>query len=397
MLNKEDDKMDEIVKKEECTGCKMCADICPKQAIIFKDNEEGFWYPSIDENKCIDCGLCKKRCPSLQKIKSENSLEPKVYAGWTLDEQIRYESTSGGIYYELAKKFIENDGYIVGCVFSDDYKSAKHIVGNDLATLRKIMGSKYFQSDTAGIYIKLKELINAGEKVLFCGTPCQIAAVISFFDTIPKKLYFLDFICKGINSPLAYKAYMEELEIKYNSPIEEVRMKSKKTGWESLATHVQFQNGKEYHKDRYTDWWIQGYTCGNLFMRENCQNCQYKQLPRLADISFGDFWGIKGCESAEYEKGISVIIVNSKKGKELLRSIEGKMHLELRNMEEVLEGNPYFMGQATAHSNRKLFFDLLRKEPFSKAVKGSYTETAEQKMKRWIKFFLKHVCGRKKW
>ena len=174
-------------------------------------------------------------------------------------------------------------------------------------------------------------------------------------------------------------------------------MKSKKTGWESLATQVQFQNGKEYYKDRYTDWWIQGYTCGNLFMRENCQNCQYKQLPRLADISFGDFWGIEGCKGVEYEKGISVILINSEKGRELLRGIENKMHLELRHMDEVLAGNPYFMGQASAHSNRKLFFGLLQEQPFSKAVKGSYTETAGQKGKRWIKFFLKHVCGRKKW
>ena len=389
--------MNTIVEDAMCTGCKMCADICPCQAITFEENEEGFWYPVIDEDKCIHCGLCEKRCPSIQKVKSGNSSEPDVYAGWTLDEQIRYESTSGGIYYELAKSFIVNNGYIAGCTFSDDYKSAKHIVGNDMPTLKKIMGSKYFQSDTSGIYIKLKALIDAGEKVHFCGTPCQIAAVVAFFDGIPEKLYLLDFICKGINSPLAYKAYMEELEEKYHSPITQVRMKSKKTGWESLATQVQFQNGREYHKDRYVDWWIQGYTCGNLFMRENCQNCQYKRLPRLADISFGDFWGIKGCESSEYEKGISVIMINSEKGKELLQNISNGMHLELRHMEEIYAGNPYFMGQAIAHNNRKLFFSLLQNQPFSKSVKGSYTENMRQKTKRWIKYFLKHFCGRRKW
>lgn len=389
--------MKTIVDYEKCTGCKMCADICPRKAIAFEDNKEGFWYPVIDDNKCIDCGLCEKKCPSIQRIKCANCLEPYVYAGWTLNDRIRYESTSGGVYYELAKKFIEDGGYIAGCVFSDDYKSAKHIVGNDMSDLKRIMGSKYFQSDTSGIYIKLKALINNRNKVLFCGTPCQIAAVIAFFGDIPKYLYLLDFICKGINSPLAYKAYMEELETKYHSPIKKVRMKSKKTGWESLATQVQFQNGQEYHRDRYTDWWIQGYTCGNLFMRENCQNCQYKQLPRLADISFGDFWGIGGCKSEEYEKGISLILINSEKGRGLLEGIKNRMHLELRHMDEIFAGNPYFMGQASAHDNRKLFFDLLREQPFSKAVKNSYIETKRQKVKRWIKFFLKHVCGRKKW
>ena len=386
-----------IVAPEKCTGCKMCADICPREAISFKDNTEGFWYPFIDDKKCIHCHLCEKKCPSIKVVNTNNWPMPKVYAGWTLDNKIRFESTSGGVYYELAKKFITDGGYIAGCVFSDDYKSAKHIVGNDIHALKKIMGSKYFQSDTSGIYRKLRELICHGEKVLFCGTPCQLAAVVAFFDDIPENLYLLDFICKGINSPLAFKAYMEELEIKYHSPIKRVRMKSKKTGWESLATEVQFENGKTYHRDRYSDWWIQGYTCGNLFMRENCQNCQYKQLPRLADISFGDFWGIQGCQSEEYEKGISVILINSKKGEKLLQGIENRMHLEARKMDEILDGNPYFMGQATAHNNRKLFFEKLKYQPFSRAVKSSYTETVGQKGKRWVKIVLKHVFGRKRW
>lgn len=386
-----------IVAPEKCTGCKMCADICPKEAISFVDNTEGFWYPIIDEKKCVHCGLCEKKCPSIHVVNSDNWTMPKVYAGWTLDDEIRFDSTSGGVYYELARNFIADGGYIAGCVFNEDYKSAKHMIGNDMSALIRIMGSKYFQSDTGGIYIKLRELISNGKNVLFCGTPCQLAAVIAFFDGIPENLYLLDFICKGINSPLAFRAYMEELETKYHSPIKKVRMKSKKTGWESLATEVQFENGKAYHRDRYSDWWIQGYTCGNLFMRENCQNCQYKQVPRLADISFGDFWGIQGCQSEEYEKGISVILVNSKKGEKLLQGIENRMHLELRKIDEVFAGNPYFIGQATAHNNRKLFFEKLQSKPFSQAVKCSYTETAGQKGKRWIKIVLKHVFGRKRW
>lgn len=128
-------------------------------------------------------------------------MDPNVYAAWTKDDKIRFDSTSGGIYYELASYFINSGGYIVGCVFSDDYKSAKHVVGRTYKDLQAIMGSKYFQSDTAGIYKRVLELLKRNERVLFCGTPCQVAALRAYLGREYENLYLLDFICKGINSP----------------------------------------------------------------------------------------------------------------------------------------------------------------------------------------------------
>lgn len=385
------------IKENQCTGCKMCGNICPVNAITFQNNEEGFWYPHIDEDICIKCGLCEKKCPALHTIETKNHMEPKVYAGWSKNDEIRYKSTSGGIYYELAKAFIAEGGYISGCVYSEDYKGALHIIGNTEEHLLKIMGSKYFQSDTEGIYKKVKEHLETGHRVMFCGAPCQVAALVSFLGTGYDNLYVLEFICKGINSPFAFRAYMEELEEKYKSKIKSVRLKSKKTGWESLATEVHFENGKEYFKDRYTDWWIRGYTCGNLFMRQSCQKCNYKQIPRIADITFGDFWGIKGCDEEEHNKGISVILSNSSKGDELLELASDSLYMEKRELDEVYEGNPYFLGQAKQHENRKKFFEKLQKKPFTQAVKESYVELPLEKVKRYIKLILKVVFKRKKW
>ena len=389
--------MVESISKEVCTGCKMCGDICPTNAISFQTDFDGCWYPNVDDKKCVKCGLCEKKCPALHVMTSQKAKNPAVYAAWTKDDKIRYDSTSGGIYYELAKSFIEQGGYIAGCAFSEDYKTAKHVLGKTEHDLQEIMGSKYFQSDTAGIYKAVLELLKQEQKVLFCGTPCQVAALRSYVGKDYENLFLLDFICKGINSPKAYTSYINELEQKYHSTARSVRQKSKKTGWQSLATNVVFENGKEYHKDRYTDWWIQGYTCGNLFMRRNCQECLYKTMPRQADLTFGDFWGIKGCNEADYEKGISVVFENSKKGTFLLQGAANKMHLEKRTMNEVLEGNPYLFGQAVQKGNRQRFFELLEKEPFSKAVKETYTESSLQKTKRYTKLFLKRVLKRKKW
>lgn len=386
----------DLIEKSKCTGCKMCLDICPRNAIKFYIDNNGFWYPSIDKDLCINCNLCSKKCPCITELKASNYIDPEVYAVWSLNDKVRYKSTSGGIYFEIARRFIEDSGYISGCVFTDEFKSAKHIVGKNMDDLKKIMGSKYFQSDTEGIYKAIKKILDSGDKVLFTGTPCQIAALISYLGEKPRNLYLCDFICKGINSPKAYKAYLKEIEDKYNSKIISVRQKSKKTGWESLATNIKFENGKEYHKDRYRDWWIQGYTCGNLFMRDNCQNCLYKGIPRLSDLTLGDFWGIEGCSDENKYKGISVCIINSDDGKFLVDNIKDKIHIEKRSIDEVRKRNPYLFEQATQKGNRDLFFSLLDTTPFSKAVKMTYVETLSQKSKRYVKILLKKL-GRKKW
>lgn len=382
--------------ESKCTGCKLCGDLCPVNAISFETGTDGCWFPVVDTNVCVGCARCRENCPALHPRKSDYAVEPVVYAVWSKDDEVRMNSTSGGIYYELANAFLNAGGLIAGCVFSDDYKSARHIIGDSQEDLLRIMGSKYFQSDAAGIYFEVQRCLASGKKVLFCGTPCQVAALKTMTGE-HGNLYTADFICKGINSPKAYRAYLEEIEQKYRSKVKTVRQKSKLTGWESLATHIVLENGREYHKDRYQDWWIQGYTCGNLFMRESCQSCQYKNLPRQADLTFGDFWGIKGCSDADMKLGISVMLVNSPKGQELFDCVRERVHSEERSLKEVLEGNPYMFGQATQQGNRKLFFDLLDTEPFSKAVKRSYTETPPQKAKRLVKSVLKHYLGRKKW
>ena len=187
------------ISKEVCTGCKMCGDICPTNAISFQTDFDGCWYPNVDNEKCVKCGLCEKKCPALHIMPSQKEKDPVVYAAWTKDDRIRYNSTSGGIYYELAKSFIEQGGYIAGCAFSEDYKTAKHILGKTEHDLQEIMGSKYFQSDTAGIYKAVLKLLKQGEKVLFCGTPCQVAALRSYVGKDYENLFLLDFICKGIN------------------------------------------------------------------------------------------------------------------------------------------------------------------------------------------------------
>lgn len=355
------------IKKNLCTGCKMCADICPVNAIMYSTDGEGFYYPIVDYSKCIKCNRCVTTCPSLSKPDLQKD-KPKVFAGWINNADVRLQSTSGGIYYALASYFIRTGGFIVGSRYTEDYKGAEHIISNTKEGLYQIMGSKYFQSNTQDIYGKVKKLLDDGEKVLFCGTPCQSAALQSFLNIEYDNLYLIDFICRGVNSPKAFRKYMEELEKEYHSKIENVHFKNKKNGWTSLATHVKFENGIEYHKERNDNLWIRGFIQGNLYMRPSCHQCRYKEIPRISDITIGDFWGIQGADKKDIFNGISVIMSNSEKGKFLLSEICNTVTLSEQSLELAEKGNPCILTPASEGKNRNKFFELLDEYPFTVAV-----------------------------
>ena len=216
------------LKKEECTACAACVNICPKKCISMKEDEEGFEYPRIDFEKCIQCGLCEKICPILNKQKKEKYTDkPSVYAAWSLDEEIRFNSTSGGVFSELAKAILEKNGYVCGARYNEN-NMIEHTVINKKEDLEKIRQSKYAQSSIGKVYIKIKELLEKDNFVLFCGTPCECAGLSNFLKKDYEKLYLCDFVCRGSNSPKVYKKFLEYLEKKYKSKIKKVWFKNKK-------------------------------------------------------------------------------------------------------------------------------------------------------------------------
>lgn len=373
--------MIDCLKKEECTGCKMCADICPKGAISFETDEQGFWYPKVDGKLCIHCGLCKKKCPSLKDIKL-NDRQPEVYSAWSKNDKVRISSTSGGAFWEIAEKFFDNGGVVVGSRYGKDWKLAEHIIAKSKKELLQIKGSKYFQSDTAGIYNKVKKELDAGKEVLFCGTPCQVAAIKSFLGKEYENLYCMDFICRSINSPKAFKAYINELELSYKSKVVEVHLKNKEKGWQSLASQVRFENGKESIKDKNEDWWVKGFIFNDLYTRESCYNCRYKVLPRVnSDITIGDFWGIKNQTESDLFKGISVVLLNTDKGSELFKGCKDAFQCKEYMLKDVIPGNPALLKNPVRTSKQDKFFKLLNKHNFSYSVRECIKKSQIDRMK----------------
>jgi coenzyme F420-reducing hydrogenase beta subunit len=292
------------------------------------------------------------------------------------------------VYYAFAEYVISNGGVIAGCVYDDDWYGAHHVIGKNTEDLNKIYGSKYFQSDTANIYRLVKEKLDNNIEVLFCGAPCQVAGLYGYLNGDSDNLTTVDFICRGINSPKAYRAYMLELEKKYKSRIRKVHFKDKTQGWTNLGTKVEFENGRTYFRNRNTDPWVNGFIVGSLYMRPSCSQCEYRRFPRVADITVGDFWGLDFSKE-DARKGVSVVLCNSKKGSELLKECKSCFNIKEHDLDTAVNGNPALVKSIPMSEHRKEFFDNVDSESYSSLVWRLVGLTSPKRQIIYMKFIIK--------
>ena len=277
-----------IDDKTKCSGCHACANACPKNCISMVSDEEGFWYPQVNKEKCIDCGLCEKVCPIIHKWQSDDSLTTTAMAAINLNEEIRLKSSSGGIFTLIAEKIIDQGGVVFGAAFSDDFKSVQHICVDNIADLDKLRGSKYVQSKIGDTYKQAKEYLDSGRKVLFSGTPCQIGGLYSYLRKPYENLLTQDIICHGVPSPMVWEKYVEEHERKISSKANKVTFRNKKNGWKAYSVFIGFENRKQYLKEHSADMYIKAFL-SDICLRPSCFDCQFKGIKRHADITLTDF------------------------------------------------------------------------------------------------------------
>jgi len=363
----------EVLKKERCVGCKACADICPVNAIAFYDEKDGFWYPQIDSEKCIMCGMCQKICPGLNDVSNPNENVKGCFGVKSKNENTRFNSTSGGFFSEIATKWIEDGGVVIGAAYNDSHR-VYHFCSKNLNDIEKLRQSKYLQSDTAGIYKETKKLLDTGKKVLFCGIPCQIEALLLFLGEKNSNLLTLDFVCCGICSPGIYLMYLKELEKKYKSKVKKVWFKNKEAGWRSIGTRIDFDNGKHYFRVGYRDLFMTSFVTDALSMRLSCEECKYRKLPHNSDIMIGDFWGIENInKSFDDNKGVSAVLINTKNGMELFESVKDKLYYFETTANDISRGNFTIYEPKHVNPHREEFIELMNKRGFRSAM-GKYSE-----------------------
>lgn len=381
-----------ISEKNKCCGCNACGDICPKKAISFKTDIEGFLYPEVDNDICINCGLCIKICPELNisTLKKNDYEKPiKTIAAIHKKMNVRWDSTSGGAFSALAETMYEQNGYVCGALYNEDF-SVKHYISNNPNDLIKLRSSKYLQSNAEGIYSEIKELLKKNEKVLACGTPCQMIGLRSFLQKDYDNLIIVDFICRGVNSPKVYRKYLDSLENKYEGKVVYVKAKNKELGWRNLTRKVIFDNGKSYYGIRMDDDFRRGYHT-NVYCRPSCYSCQYKGFPRMADITIADYWGIEKVDkNLDNNIGTSMILLNSKKGEAYFRCIEKKLEWKETKFESILGGNiALFKPLEASKIDRTQFFMDLDNGTFDNVVQKYFPKSIQslshkQKIKKLL-------------
>ena len=383
------------IDTSKCTGCKMCADVCPADAINFVEDRGGFWYPEVDEEKCIKCGLCEKKCPSLNAYQSKNR-EPEVYAAWLKDTKQRLNCTSGGVCFALSNYIIERGGYVAGVEYTEDFKSARYVLVNDQEGLQRITQTKYFQADTNGVFKKVKALLEKNKVVLFVGTPCYNAALDSFLGKEYENLIQCDFVCRGNPSPLVHRKHIEYQEEQNGSKVVVAHSKNKKKGWSCFGTYFKFANGKEFYKDRYHNPMTIMFIGKNMNSRDACFSCNYRKIPRVSDITVGDFWGIEGVAKEDMFNGISLLMINSDKGRAIFENVKDSLCVCEKSLEDVERGNPVLYRNPIKSELTDTFLEDLHTLPFGKVL-NKYVNKADlppSKYRVWggkTKKFLKNI------
>ena len=358
-----------LEEKNKCFGCRACVNICPVNAISMQEDEEGFFYPVVNTEKCTNCGLCKKSCPSLNKsdVYNENTKEPECYA-LMADDETRLVSSSGGAFSLFADWILEQGGYVCGVAFVE--QKVQHIIINNKDDMYKLRGSKYVQSDTNTVYKEIKTLLIQNKLVLFTGTPCQVAGLNTYLGKKYDNLYTIDLICHGVPPQKVFDMYLDET-LQKDDIFEHANFRDKKAGWTVYLTTTT-TTGKRYYADSlHNDMYLQAFL-NNMCLRPSCGTCPYTSTQREADITIGDFWAIERFDkSLNDNKGTSVVLLNNTKGQDILRKIQDKISVCTKVPIEYASWYNITLKQPLKqHTNRKAFFRLMQEGKSLKEIVG---------------------------
>lgn len=376
------------LERSECTGCGACENICPQSAVIMVEDETGFIYPMIGET-CVDCNLCEKICKNRKLHQAERFEVPETYALWSKNKEIRFNSTSGGAFTEFATIILADNGLVAGACYNEE-NMVEHILIEKEDELPRIRQSKYIQSNPLHIYSDIKRYLNQGRLVAFCGAPCQVAGLYSFLGNKEyENLVTFDFICRGMNSPKAFRSWLDEIEAEEESKVTRVWFKYKEGGWKSSPkrTRLDFVDGHYVVKSGEANLFMHGYLSNNLYIRPSCGNCDFKGVPRHSDITLADFWGIEA--ELDDDQGTSLVLVNSEKGKKLFEQTKAAFEWYKRDFGEIFKGNVCFEGSVNVPKESEQFLKALDTGKFSEVLKKYSKVSLGKKVKNKLKRFLK--------
>ena len=355
---------------ERCCGCKACADVCPKTAISYKTDAEGFFYPEVNTD-CVDCGLCLKVCPELNIAKPSFEMEQQYIGCLDKDERRRQKGSSGGIFGLLAEELVV-DGYIIcGAAFDEDLQ-LRHQFATDSNSIERLKKSKYIQSNCSTIYAQIKKYLRSGQKVMFVGTPCQCNALLSIVGNNKDGLVLVDFACHGVPSQELFDKCIQLYEERHDCKVVDYsfRHKPKLYGSPQNFLLTVKKDGSVIKKTgRYYE---EPFYCGfqkYITLRPSCYSCKWANTDRVSDITLADFWGIESVtDKWDRTDHPSLVIVNTEKGRKLFDGIKKQIDWIETTRKDAVRQNGSLMQPTDMKPERAAFFDDYQKLLFSEVV-----------------------------
>ena len=352
-----------------CSGCGVCANACPVDAIQMKPNSQGFYYPMIEESVCIECKSCYSVCPKLNALHN-NTCTPRCFAVWA-DDSIRFSSSSGGAFTLFAEEVLRNKGVIYGVMLDDSFQATYTRI-EDASELDKIKKSKYMQSRTDYVYKCVKKDLAAGKKVLFSGCPCQVAAVKSFCREDLANLYLIDILCTGVASAKEWSDYLQSIASK--EQIEAVDFRDNRYGWRCDEVTLYYKDGNQQHVKANKNVYGRG-LFAHLTTRDGCEDCEFGGLERQGDISIGDFWGISHYnKSLNDGKGTSIVLSNNEKGEQLIELIKERAKMIEEVPLDATIGRNRVCEKTRMHPAHERFKELYPQMNFKEAVEDALND-----------------------
>lgn len=366
---------------KKCTGCSACLHICPKNCINMVPDNYGFLYPHINYEVCVNCGICEKNCPVLNKTAQESHINTNCYATKTNEEIIRKQSSSGGIFSVIAEKVLENNGIVYGAAFDENFVVKHRGISsiNDLDLLRR---SKYVQSDLNNSFSAIKKHLDDGKTILFTGTPCQVEGLLSYLKKTYDNLIAMDFVCHGVPAPKVWEYYKTYLQKLYKSHIKDINFRDKSLGWKKYSVRFEFENDNIYCNTYGNDPYMKAFLA-NMDLRESCYTCKFKSTKHKSDITVADYWGIDKIKpELDDDKGLSLLLINTKKGNTLLADVKNKLTLTKTEVEKSFSYNPCIIKPAPVHNFRQYFLINYNKRDFEKLVNNCLNPSYITRLKR---------------
>lgn len=357
-----------------CCGCEACASACPKRIIQFKEDSEGFRFPSINEDDCIHCGACTRACPQLKPASRKIEIR-YCYAGYSRNKEIVEKSSSGGIFTHIVELFKKKypQGKFAGVIWSTDYRHTEFYLSDNLEDLNKIRVAKYIQARKKEIYRQIKNELSKGTPILFSGCPCEVAALVSCLGSIPENLYLIDFVCKGSTSEKVMREYLNI--VAKNKKITSLNLRVVGgPSWIPQWMRITFANNKTLFKSFYKT--ILGKAFRYL-QREACYKCKYCGENRYSDLTLGDFHGADPSRKYYNARGTSIMVANTLKGNALVEDLKKLCVIENVSYEEISRKNPR-IEHAWAKDPKR---DIFAKKMSEKGLFAAYIKTCSLKIK----------------